>query len=503
MTPPSAIERPSAARDPWLWFALILAWAWVLLPAWINSSQAGDHFEQFTWAHSMEWGYHKHPPLPTWLLALAIKLCGATPYASYVVSALVITGTAVFTYLVARALLGQRIASLAIVLWGLHWAFTQRAQLLNHNSVMMCCIAAAAWLALQASRQRSAWADWVLLGLVSGLALLAKYQSAVPLFGLILALWRAGALREPRQRLGLALACAISLLVFAPHVRWVVQHDFVTLRYATQTVHQLDLMQRLARVLSFSAIQLRMLVSVLLCLAALSLWARWHPSPARSAAESDAPVGDAQRSAWLLGLLGWPLLVLAGLCLAQGVELQDHWGFQAVQFISLWLAWRMRHLADQPPARLIGVALLLQALSMAVYAQPLWNPRVLASGGRFDQFYPAQALADAVMRDWQRATPCPLRYVVGPTYEAGMVSVYSGANPAVLEAGQSALSPWIDLADLQQAGAVYVGHSSAELPVGLTPRQQEFRPAGSERSAYDVYWAIAAPRGCGAASATR
>ncbi|MEO8154411.1 MAG: glycosyltransferase family 39 protein, partial [Rhizobacter sp.] len=146
MTPllPAAPRPP--ARDPLLWFALVMAWIWVLMPALINPGQQGDHFEQFTWAHSMEWGYHKHPPLPTWLLAIAIKLFGATPYAPYGVAALMVTGTCVFTYLVARELLGQRLASLAIVLWGLHWAFSWKAQLLNHNSVMMCCIAAAVWL---------------------------------------------------------------------------------------------------------------------------------------------------------------------------------------------------------------------------------------------------------------------------------------------------------------------------------------------------------------------
>ena len=41
---------------------------WVSLSAFINTSQFGDNFEQFNWAHSWEWGYWKHPPLTTWLL---------------------------------------------------------------------------------------------------------------------------------------------------------------------------------------------------------------------------------------------------------------------------------------------------------------------------------------------------------------------------------------------------------------------------------------------------
>ncbi|MEO8156067.1 MAG: glycosyltransferase family 39 protein [Rhizobacter sp.] len=494
MTPLAPAAQRPAARDPLLWFALVMAWVWVLMPALINPGQQGDHFEQFTWAHSMEWGYHKHPPLPTWLLAIAIKLFGASPYAPYGVAALMATGTCVFTYLVARELLGARTASLAIVLWGLHWAFSWKAQLLNHNSVMMCCIAAAAWLAIQATRRRPAWPWWILLGLVGGLAMLSKYQSAVPLVGIILALWRAGHLRTRANALGLLVAVAISLLVFAPHVVWVANHDFVTLKYASSTVHQLDMLGRARKLLSFTALHVRMLLSVLLCIAALALWSRGAQA---SAAPVDAGVSERERNAWLLGLLVWPLAVLVVLCLAQGVNLQDHWGFQAVQFISLWLTWRLRDLGTQAALRLVVLALVAHALAMFTYSRSVWDPRTLEHRGRPDQFYPAQALADVVMAEWRRMTPCPLRYVVGPTYEGGMVSVYSGQNPAVLEAGVPALSPWIDLADLSRSGAVYVyGQAPAVMPGPLPLHKQEFKLQGSETSLHDVYWTIVVPFNC-------
>ena len=70
MTSPTAATSRPALRDPLLGFALLMAALWVLMPALLNGGQPGDHFEQFTWAHSMEGGYYKHPPLPTWLLAI-------------------------------------------------------------------------------------------------------------------------------------------------------------------------------------------------------------------------------------------------------------------------------------------------------------------------------------------------------------------------------------------------------------------------------------------------
>ncbi len=489
------MTRPSSAtRDPLWWFALAMAGLWVLVPALINPGQVGDHFEQFTWAHSMEWGYHKHPPLPTWLLAITLKWLGPTPYATYAVAALMLAGTAWFTYLLARELLGTRLASLAIVLWGLHWAFSWKGQMLNHNSVMMCCIAAAAWLALQASKRKSAWGWWLGLGLVGGLAMLTKYQSAVPLVGVIVALWRAGHLRERHKLLGLLLAVSVALLVFAPHVLWVVNHEFVTLKYASSTVQQLDTLGRVHKLLSFSALQLRMLLWPLLCMAVLALWMRNSPA----AAPVDDAASERERQAWLLGLLGWPLVVLAVLCLAQGVRLQDHWGFQSMQFVSLWLAWRLRRFGPPAATRLVLLALVTHTLALATYSRSVWDPSTLAKRGRPDQFYPAQTLADAVMRSWKESTACPLRYVVGPTYEAGMVSVYSGQNPVVFEMGSPQSSPWVDQADLKRAGALTL--------YSRPPRQGPGAPAlhtlaftlpGSEKSLYDVYWTVAAPtRSC-------
>jgi 4-amino-4-deoxy-L-arabinose transferase-like glycosyltransferase len=489
MTPLSPAAARPAWRDPLLWFALAMAGLWVWVPALINPGQVGDHFEQFTWAHSMEWGYHKHPPLPTWLLAITLQLVGPTPYATYAVAALMLVGTAWFTYLLARELLGVHLASLAIVLWGLHWAFSWKGQMLNHNSVMMCCIAAAAWLAWQASKRRSAWGWWLALGLVGGLAMLTKYQSAIPLVGVIIALWRAGQLHERDKLLGLLLAVAVTLLVFAPHVAWVVNHEFVTLKYASSTVQQLDLLGRVRKLLSFSALQLRMLLWPLLCIGVLALWMR-----KRTAATVEAITSERERQAWLLGLLAWPLGVLAVLCLAQGVRLQDHWGFQAMQFVSLWLAWQLRRFGPQAAARLVLLALVTHTLALATYSRSVWDPRTLAKRERPDQFYPAQALADAVLHSWQQTTACPLRYVVGGTYEAGMVSVYSGQNPVVFEVGSPQRSPWVKLDSLQRAGAVYLYNEPPQQgPVALPVHTLAFKLPGNDTSLYDVYWTVVAP----------
>jgi hypothetical protein len=96
---------------------------------------------------------------------------------------------------------------------------------------------------------------------------------------------------------------------------------------------------------------------------------------------------------------------------------------------------------------------------------------------------------------WRQTTTCPLRFVVGPTYEGGMVSVYAGGNPAVLESGDPLKSPWVDLAAMREAGSVQLFHSADEAPAGTPPLQTlSFMPGTSKTSTYDILWTIVPPR---------
>ena len=56
---------------------LIFAAVWLLHLAATSLSAPVDNIEQLTWVRSLQWGYYKHPPLPTWLLWLPVQLLGS------------------------------------------------------------------------------------------------------------------------------------------------------------------------------------------------------------------------------------------------------------------------------------------------------------------------------------------------------------------------------------------------------------------------------------------
>ena len=83
-TPQAMPEAAASAVHRWIvhppLFAAGMVLLWALVAWGFNTAQYGDHFEQFGWAQSLEWGYHKHPPLPTWLLGMAVRVFGQHPW---------------------------------------------------------------------------------------------------------------------------------------------------------------------------------------------------------------------------------------------------------------------------------------------------------------------------------------------------------------------------------------------------------------------------------------
>ncbi len=475
-----------------LYFAIAAALLWVFVDVSNSTGQWGDHFEQFTWAHSVEWGYHKHPPLPTWILALAIKIFGPSTSIAFALAALCTVGTIFFTHRVATAVLGPVTAALAILVLGLQQAFSGRASLFNHNTVLLFAVSVTAWCLLKALRhgRRQPW--WLGVGLAAGCALLAKYQAVIALAGMFLGVALAGELASRSARRGLLLAAAAAAIVVVPHVAWLLQHEQSTLTYAIQSGTSLSAPERAGSVLSFLAQQVRLSSASIvfaLILVAASLGQDRRSAPADNAAH--------QRGTWwLFGLVAFPLLATISAAPLFGLKLQNHWGYQCLQFLALWIAWRIRFRVLPARAFWITSALAVHCafIAIAVFTTPAGAG---SPGRRLDLLYPAQQLAEAVRRDWQDDSICPLRLVVGPSFEAGIVSVYTGGTAGVLEDGAFSKSPWLTPADLQARGAVYVATDERSLPKeGVTRTGSMDVSQVSSGGAARVYWAIVPPETC-------
>ncbi|MEX0759539.1 MAG: glycosyltransferase family 39 protein, partial [Tistlia sp.] len=379
------------------WTALgLYAAVWWLAAVLTQLNLPLDAVEMLTWGREWQLAYWKHPPLPAWVLDLLYRLGGGSHAVLYLASPLFVALTFWAAWRLAGRILPAPLAALAVLpLVGIvYYGFTSPE--FNHNVVQYPFFALLPLLLHRAlagtpasrgvaGRGPAGWSavgrerDWLLLGLVGGLAVYAKYSTAPLLLAVALLLlchpagWRALAKRGPWLALG------VFLLVAAPHAVALWTIDFLPLGTpAMRAAQAAGWVERLWYPAWFVAGQLVNCLGALLVLAALAL-------PGRSEAGLGNP-----RSAlgfdrfFVLWMLGLPLAIVLAYSLLAGQELETMWG--APYFALLGLAGLL--LLPRAPSRrglfaALGLAVLLVLAGLAGYlGKNLFEPLTSGRGMR-------------------------------------------------------------------------------------------------------------------------
>ncbi len=466
---------------------LAFAVTWVGLLAYTSLSPPVDDLEQLTWVRSLEWGYYKHPPLPTWLLWVPVRLFGWSEWTVYAMgAATTLASLAVFWRLMAR-LRGERPALLALLAAACITYYNGRLYYYNHNVVLLLASTVSAALCWQAfSARRLRW--WAALGISIGLGALAKYQVAVTVGCVIAFAVHQRAWRDPLHRTGMVLASAIALLLVAPHIEWLFSHDFGPVRYALSSSlgARLGPATRIVESAHWLADQVLNRALPALVLLGVVAWAirrtRKRVTPA-SAHRADA-VEHARARALLLswGLVPLGFMPLVGILL--GADLQLHWGtpfllflIPAVMELAPGVSW-FRIDARTLVSTFIVIQVLLLALS---YLTSPRGPRALHDNHwrNFD----SRRIADAIGTPARRNLGGPVKLLIGPASIAGAVALNLPEHPLVLIDGRIDRSPWVTARMLASCGAVELGPSpnlQRGIPIGPTLPGWSWRVVMSE-----------------------
>ncbi|SMC81522.1 glycosyltransferase family 39 protein [Rhizobium sp. RU36D] len=196
-----------------------------------NLDEWGDMPENYAWGVLWQWGYFKHPPFFAWAVAAWFSVMPHTDFAYYAFASL---NMAVALYCLWRIALrygGPDYQLFVILAAVLIPPLSFQAIKYNANSAMTP-VWAAVFLFYLRGLERQRWYDAVVLGALTGVAMLTKYHSAVLVFTLLI---HALVDRQARSILlswfGLITAVA-SIAVFSGHAIWLFQNDFRPITYA-------------------------------------------------------------------------------------------------------------------------------------------------------------------------------------------------------------------------------------------------------------------------------
>jgi 4-amino-4-deoxy-L-arabinose transferase-like glycosyltransferase len=408
-----------------------------------------DSAEQFVWAFSLENGYWKHPPLPSWIMHGLIRLFGPSVALPFVATqASIVIALALMWRLGCEFMSPQR-SLVAMLLTSLVAYHNLGGDCFNHNTALLPFQAALVLVFYRATRQ-GRWHQWALAGLFAGLGMLVKYVLLWQMLGLLLYFALDRQLHQRRALQGLLVAAGVFVLVLLPHALWLQSTDFMPFRYARSVAQSLPgPAATLHAVLSFLGIQaLRALPF------AAGVWfvfrRRGGAAPALEAVPP--PSGRDRRFLWCAALS--PLAGTLLFSLATETQLQARWGSNGF-LLSGWLVLAMTRLPQSAAlARralhfAVGAHLVLclsMTLSKTVLAEHL-HVRTRAN-------FPGAVLAERAQSTWQRHTDAPLRLVVSDIWLGGNLIANRQQPLAVLIDGYPIRAPWVKQQAVNDCGAL-------------------------------------------------
>jgi hypothetical protein len=473
--------------------------SWTLLPLLVHHNAPLDVIEGAAWGREWLLGYAKGPPLFAWILgALDLLEDGPRLAAIYLISQLCIALTFFGVWRLGIRLLSRTEALLAVMLMQGVYYFTYPTPELNEIVLQMPISALLGWIfhrAITDGRRR----DWILVGALAALGMWTRYSSAVLLLSLGAFLLLQPETRRHLRTEGPYVALATFVLLWSPHVFWIVQSDFQSIRYVAGRAMPLRApLDHVVAAAKFALAQLLALLPALL-MALLLRISRWRGDGAGS--------GHVRATDRIyIGVLALgPFAFAEARSLISGMGLRSMSGGPLWCFIGLLLVLGvgpvLSHLRLRRFAAAWGV---VGALSLMAYAGVHGiGPEIKENEKRSS--FPGDALADAVTARWQDATGKRLRFVVGETWLAGNVAFYSPDRPSTFIDANPAASPWIDPAELAATGAVLVWNADETGDVVPAELRQAFPSAVAQnplvlrkrcirvRNPVRIGWAIVPP----------
>jgi 4-amino-4-deoxy-L-arabinose transferase-like glycosyltransferase len=499
----SGASPAASSQDarPWgRWFAFLCLFqlvAWTLIPLLLHPNVTLDVAEIVSWGHQWQFGYYKHPPLIAWMEEAARQLeflvgggSGGKPWAIYLCGQIAIVATFWAVWRFSRRLLSARESFIAVLGLAATYVCTLTSLEFNHNILLLPFFALTGWFAFEALRAPGAgWGWWMALGAAIGLGMLSKYEmfflaACIALFILL----------DPRSRKWLRrpqpyAALILSLLIFAPNFKWLVDHHFASLTYAESRMSGMPgIVGHLFSPFLFLVDQLLYLLPVYL------LMIPWIGLPRiRPATDPDQRWNRRFLATLALGSFV-PLTLMA---LITGNILRGEWGVPLMPFMPmLLLFWFTPRKSVWASYQTVALGILLVGIELVfAIAQPPLAPLLTKKPLRVQ--FPGRQLAAAADQRWHALSPtAPLPVVAGDRWLADNVAFYSAYRPAVLCDQGPGLDkvkldevncPWTSIAAVNRDGGVLVWNAATE-GKGIPPALRDAFPQAMDAAILELPW---------------
>ncbi|MBA2655817.1 MAG: glycosyltransferase family 39 protein [Tatlockia sp.] len=427
-----------------VFYLLAFALLYTLIPFLFYQNILPDSAQNIAWGRTWEWSYNRHPPLGTWFIKLMIMFIGNIELATFSASACCLSISLWFIYKLSKQFLSQLDALIACILSSFSVFYLMYYALeFNQNTIMlpfwvMCCYFFDKCLKVNRTL------DWLLLGALTAAAILAKYESIIMLFSLVLYLV---VYFKKQYLVNLILAFSFALILLAPHLLSVVEKGFLPWVFMQGRVgdglfHGF-IYNHFYNPFKAMLEQFVNLSPALLTFVLLLSYKQFLNKSNQT---------NMLKSSYLVYIGFVPCLFVLSISLLFGISLRSEWSYPLFSFTLPALIYYFQFKAKPKMIAILFIAAFCLHFGVLVMHKSVHY----FSNKDARSNFPSYQLANLAQSYWEQFTDKPIYYVGGEEDIDYYLSTYLPSKPVLFEAYSFTKSHWIKPKDLKSKGLLLV-----------------------------------------------
>ncbi len=216
-------------------FLIAHLFVWTLIPSITNNNLPLDTIEALAWGSNLDWGYNKHPPVSAFFVEFLYFFFGSNDTVYYLLSQIFVILTFYIVWIFSNEFFQNKTLSFfsVLILEGIYF-YNFTTPEFNVNVCQLPFWAFTVYLSWKLYMKKDAnTVILILLGITAAIGFLTKYLFAYLLLSVVIIFAYEFLITKTRKiDFKHYLPIEIFFVLLVPHLIWLFQNDFVTIKYA-------------------------------------------------------------------------------------------------------------------------------------------------------------------------------------------------------------------------------------------------------------------------------
>ena len=216
-------------------FLIAHLFVWTLIPSITNNNLPLDTIEALAWGSNLDWGYNKHPPVSAFFVEFFYFFFGSNDIAYYFLSQIFVILSFYIVWIFSNEFFQNKTLSFfsVLILEGIYF-YNFTTPEFNVNVCQLPFWALTVYLSWKLYMKKDTnTVILILLGITAAIGFLTKYLFAYLLLSVVMIFAYEFFITKTRKiDFKHYLPIEIFFVLLVPHLIWLFQNDFVTIKYA-------------------------------------------------------------------------------------------------------------------------------------------------------------------------------------------------------------------------------------------------------------------------------